>query len=228
MPSIADWGGFIIGVLMSEPKTPPLVIVNVPPSISSIERLPSLPLAAKCATTFSIPSIVRLSALRITGTTSPFGVDTAEPHYLPIKRVVFAEELLEDNSRLDSSLIDYKFWSFKGNINYCLVCYNRSLIDKKGSAIYRVPDWKLLSEKTINKNVNDSNVIPKPQKLEEMLCVAHILSKEFHQCRVDLYECNGKVYFGELTFTTACGRIKNYTDDFLLELGNQIDLPIGF
>ena len=37
---MADWGGLMIGVPMSEPKTPPLETVNVPPSISSIASSP--------------------------------------------------------------------------------------------------------------------------------------------------------------------------------------------
>jgi len=40
IPSIADCGGLIIGVPNNEPNTPPLLIVNVPPSISSIAREP--------------------------------------------------------------------------------------------------------------------------------------------------------------------------------------------
>jgi hypothetical protein len=38
---MADWGGLMIGVPIREPNTPPFDIVNVPPSISSIARLPS-------------------------------------------------------------------------------------------------------------------------------------------------------------------------------------------
>lgn len=40
MPSIADCGGFMIGVPNMEPNTPPLLIVNVPPSMSSIAKVP--------------------------------------------------------------------------------------------------------------------------------------------------------------------------------------------
>ena len=40
IPRIADWGGLIIGVPNIEPNTPPLEIVKVPPSISSIARSP--------------------------------------------------------------------------------------------------------------------------------------------------------------------------------------------
>lgn len=36
MPKIADWGGLMMGVPKSDPKTPPLLIVKVPPSMSSM------------------------------------------------------------------------------------------------------------------------------------------------------------------------------------------------
>ena len=42
IPNMADWGGLIIGVPNIDPKTPPLDIVNVPPSMSSMASVPSL------------------------------------------------------------------------------------------------------------------------------------------------------------------------------------------
>lgn len=41
MPKMADCGGLIIGVPNMEPKTPPLLMVNVPPSMSSMARVPA-------------------------------------------------------------------------------------------------------------------------------------------------------------------------------------------
>ena len=42
MPNMADCGGLMIGVPSMEPKTPPLLMVKVPPSMSSGSRVPSL------------------------------------------------------------------------------------------------------------------------------------------------------------------------------------------
>ncbi len=67
----------IMGVDIIEPNTPPLVSVNVPPCISSIESLLSRALVASSITFISISAMLKLSALRITGTTKPFGADTA-------------------------------------------------------------------------------------------------------------------------------------------------------
>ena len=72
-------GGFRIGVLSSEPKTPPLVIVNVPPLRSSSVSVPFCALPAKSRIASSMSAKDSRSASRITGTTRPFGAPTAMP-----------------------------------------------------------------------------------------------------------------------------------------------------
>ena len=67
----------MIGVDISEPKTPPFEMVKVPPVMSSIVSVPSLARLPKSPIVFSMPAKDRLSALRITGTTSPLGPLTA-------------------------------------------------------------------------------------------------------------------------------------------------------
>jgi hypothetical protein len=58
-----------------------------------------------------------------------------------------------------------------------------------------------------------------------MINVAKILSKNFPQVRVDFYLVNNKLYFGEMTFTAAAGRLKSISKDFLLEMGNMVAIP---
>ena len=77
MPRIALCGGLIIGVDSIDPKTPPLVMVNVPPVISSMVICPSLALIAKRFTSLSTPLKLNFSAFLITGTINPFGPETA-------------------------------------------------------------------------------------------------------------------------------------------------------
>ncbi len=77
IPKIADCGALMIGVDIIDPNTPPLVIVNVPPVISSIVNLLSRALTASAAIAFSICSNDIASALRIIGTTKPLGAETA-------------------------------------------------------------------------------------------------------------------------------------------------------
>lgn len=59
-----------------------------------------------------------------------------------------------------------------------------------------------------------------PQNFDEMKRVAAQLSAEFPFVRVDLYNVNGSVYFGELTFYPSSGYGKFHPDEFDLELGS--------
>ena len=59
---------------------------------------------------------------------------------------------------------------------------------------------------------------------EEMVEVARRLSMGFPELRVDLYNIDGKVYFGELTFTLQDGMMDFYTTELLLEMGRMVRL----
>jgi len=56
-----------------------------------------------------------------------------------------------------------------------------------------------------------------------MINICKILSNPFPTVRVDLYEVNSRVYFGELTFTPG-GNMTYFTPDYFLQLGEKIDL----
>jgi len=87
-----------------------------------------------------------------------------------------------------------------------------------------IPGRIMLPEKsseTVNRG--EDGLVPRPVNLEEMARVCRILSRPFAQVRVDLYEVNGHLYFGELTF--APGAInRTFTSDYCMELGRKIDL----
>ena len=55
--------------------------------------------------------------------------------------------------------------------------------------------------------------------------MAENLSTNFHQVRIDLYNIDGKIYFGEMTFTSACGRMDYFSDEVQLMMGQKIHLP---
>ena len=79
MPKMPDWGEFRMGVDISEPNTPPLVMLNVPPCSSSSFSLLSRARAPKSPIAFSMPASDNWSASRTTGTTRPRSVETAMP-----------------------------------------------------------------------------------------------------------------------------------------------------
>ena len=147
-----------------------------------------------------------------------YGVFTAEPHYLQIPLCIIAEKLLEiDASSISSSLIDYKFFCFDGEVKSILVCFNR-----KGSYC------DLLSY-DINWNLKKDSIpppssyeIPKPQSLSLMLEACKVLSNGFPVVRIDFYEIAEKPVFGEMTFSSGAGFIDYYTPEFLDELGSYV------
>ena len=154
-----------------------------------------------------------------------YGFLQGEPHYLKIKPVIIAEELLvEKNNSFSTSLVDYKVWCFNGK-PYCIwACYSRT---KDGTYVgtYDLnwnyhPEWSVFT----NHYKNGGPVVTKPKSFDKMMEAAAILSEGFPQVRVDFYDVDGKLYFGEMTFTSNGGYMQFYTDDFLLQMGKQIIL----
>lgn len=151
-----------------------------------------------------------------------FGNFMAEPHYNKIRPCIIAEELL-DNKKQDitsSSLVDYKIWAFDGKPAYIWVCYNRTP-HSVNVGVYDL-DWNFHPEYSISTShyILSDKKIPKPKSLNRMLQAAAIISKGFPELRVDLYEVDGKPYFGEMTFSSAAGFNDFYTDEFLNILGD--------
>ena len=66
---------------------------------------------------------------------------------------------------------------------------------------------------------------PKPRNLATLISIARKLSRGFCHVRVDLYETEGKIYFGEMTFTPGSGLWKIDAPEWDLELGNLVNLP---
>lgn len=66
--------------------------------------------------------------------------------------------------------------------------------------------------------------IKKPKNYDKMIEIASELSKGFPQVRVDLYNIEGHIYFGEMTFTCAGGYINFYSKEILDELGRRTNI----
>lgn len=57
-----------------------------------------------------------------------------------------------------------------------------------------------------------------------MLKMAADLSAEFKFVRVDLYELNGQIYFGEMTFSPACCVFPYFSDKFNQKMGEYLKI----
>lgn len=149
-----------------------------------------------------------------------FGYRSVEPHYLQIKPLIIAEQLLEsdsDDANQSISLLDYKWFCFKGYVSYVELVSDRTDQDFKVS-IYDA-NWNEFPHFVSPNNRSDKQ-FPKPANLKRMIDVCNILSADLPQVRVDLYEVNDKIYFGELTLSSAAGCSTTKTDKFDKLLGD--------
>ena len=144
-----------------------------------------------------------------------------EPHYLKIRRRLIVEQLLPGEG--DSAPIDYKFICVNGEPMYCLACSNRSMETFRSEfTLYRLPDW--IDTDGISPGWESKHGVEKPEMLEKMMEYSKILAKEFPFVRIDLYQVEGKIYFGEITFTSAAGREMKIKRRMLDEIGRLVDL----
>ena len=146
-------------------------------------------------------------------------------HYMRIKPAIIAEGVLENDeisNRYSSTLIDYKFWCFNGKAHYVRVYGNRG---SQTDVMTYDMDWSPHPEYSIStKEFKSGTEIPKPQNFDDMIKIVEILGKPFPVVRVDLYNIGGKIYFGELTFTSHGGMMNNLTDEFQNLAGSLIDV----
>ena len=68
------------------------------------------------------------------------------------------------------------------------------------------------------------DIIPKPKNFDKMVEIAEKQSKGLPELRVDLYNIDGKIYFGELTFTSQGGFMDFYTPEFNKMLGEKFSI----
>lgn len=142
--------------------------------------------------------------------------------YKNVKPRIIAEKLLKPDECGD--LKDYKLFSFSNGRIITLVCGSR----KQGSAMtknYFDENWNLLE---IKEGGHPNAVsIPKPVRFEEMKRFARLLSSGLPFCRVDFYESEGRLFFGEITFYPAAGLEDFEPESIDSEWGSWIDLRLA-
>lgn len=155
-----------------------------------------------------------------------FGIMSVEPHYLKIKPCIIAEKMLVNDIEYQiysDSIIDYKCWCFNGKVYYVLVCCNRDKFNLDLS-LYDC-NWETHPEYlVVTSHYRHGKIIPKPNNFSDMIRAAEILSRPFPCVRVDFYIVGGKIYFGEMTFTSAQGCMSYFTNEFLLKMGEMVNI----
>lgn len=116
-------------------------------------------------------------------------------HYKDIIPKIIAEKYIVDSN---NQLKDYRFMCFDGEVYYCIVDVNHQLRN-----IYDL-EWNLQNWQ-IGNFENYEGTIEKPENFDKMVGLVKILCEGFPHVRVDLYNVDGEIYFGEMTFTHANG-----------------------
>ena len=139
--------------------------------------------------------------------------------YYGLQPGIIAEQLLVNRENPEAGVNDYKIFCYRGKPKYIIVDVDRYVEHKRN---FYDTDWNRLNI-TSDCPAADREV-ERPQNLEEMLKAAAKLSEDFPYVRVDLYNVDGKVYFGELTFYPWSGYVQFDPDETDYLFGEDFEL----
>ncbi len=148
----------------------------------------------------------------------PYGLFAYEWAYNKIPRLFIIEKLLQNSD--NTPLKDFKFLMINGQCELIQVYSDRT--NEIRCSFYN-KSWQYQNIQWKNKY---GPAIEKPETLQKMIDIAEKLSAPFDFVRVDLYEVNNKIYFGELTHYPASGRleISPKSIDFLIGAKWQLNI----
>lgn len=144
------------------------------------------------------------------------------PYYSGKKHRIIIEEFIESDEN-EGGLVDYKFFCFNGKAEYMFVIAERTLGDTASLDIYDADFGKLPYRRSGKKAI--SYDFKKPENFEELRKAAEKLSEDFPHVRVDMYDQNGRIVFGELTFFSGSGYSTYEPDEFEYLMGEKFILP---
>ena len=139
--------------------------------------------------------------------------------YKDIKKCILAEPYLVDTKT--NELRDYKLFCFNGNPKFFKVDFGRFT---DHHANYYDLDKNLLPYGEAAFPPLPEKIIEIPESLQEMIEYAKILSNGIPFVRVDFYDVNNIVYFGEMTFYPNAGYHKFLSMEQDIEIGAMLDL----
>ena len=159
------------------------------------------------------------------GLKQDFYVGGREWPYKDVHRLILAEEFLEPNSdsKREGGLKDYKFFCFDGAVKALFIAKDRD----KGphSTKFDFFDENFNHLPFTNGHPNAEIMPEKPIMFEEMKMLAAKLSKGIPHVRIDFYEVDGLVYFGEMTFFHWSGFTPFVPEEWDYKFGEWLSLP---
>ena len=138
--------------------------------------------------------------------------------YKNVKRRIIAEKYLSEFENQD--IKDYKFFVFNHKFVYSFVCSDR----QKNLKFTFFDKNKKMMNFTQDNCPNDVN-IKLPKNYKKMVQLSEKLAQDAIEIRVDFYEINNKIYFGELTFYDSAGFGKFEPEEWDRKIGNWLKLP---
>ncbi len=142
--------------------------------------------------------------------------------YKNVPRKIIAEKYMREFNTKEKDLKDYKLMCFNGEVKCSFVCSDR--FSSQGLHVtFFDREWNIMPFERHYPHIEEG--LPKPINYEKMIELAEILSKDIPFVRVDFYEINRKIYFGELTFFPGSGMEKFEPEAWDYKLGEWLVLP---
>ena len=132
---------------------------------------------------------------------------------------IIAEKYMEDQET--GELRDYKFFCFNGEPKLMFVATERGVKNTK----FDFYDMQFNHMNIVQHYPNSVSAIRKPEHFEKMIELTKKLSEGFPHVRVDFYEANGQVYFGEMTFYHFGAIVPFETKEWDKKIGDWLVLP---
>ena len=140
--------------------------------------------------------------------------------YKNIKPRIIGEEFIQNAD--GTPIVDYKFYCFGGKPQYFMYSVGEAhhhvrncKFDMKGNNI----DYLFKKKRALS-----DDEIQLPKNLEEMVAIVEKLCVGYPHIRIDLYNVDGHIYFGEMTFYTGDGFINIDNKEFSQKLADFIDI----
>ena len=152
--------------------------------------------------------------------TSYFHLNREWP-YKKVKPRIICEEYKVDESGYE--LKDYKWFCFDGEVKALFIATDRGKQGEETKFDFYDSEFNHLP--FTNGHPNSKKELRKPIGFEKMKEIAAKLSKGIPHVRVDLYDINGKIYFGEMTFYHWSGTKPFEPEEWDRTFGSWITLP---
>lgn len=165
--------------------------------------------------------ITKVKAELKEGLAEDYYLTNREWPYKNVKRKIVAEQYMED--KFFHELRDYKFFCFNGKPKALFIATERQAAGKETKFDFFDMDFNHLDFR--NGHPNADSLPEKPKSFALMRQLAEKLSQNMPHVRIDFYEVDGRVYFGEITFFHWSGFMPFEPEEWDYIFGSWLRLP---